>query len=328
MARPTIRDIAIRAGVSATTVSKVLNGKGSISSQTTALVERIAKELGYRRDPALAALAEHRHHKRRVTRRIVIFTIRGYNWLKRYTEIFASCRRHGDELGYEVEEIHLESLVEAGETDIGRWCAANEFEAGIILTQTWCDMPDFQVSNQVPLIQIGNTLRGLSVPRVTCDDFNDLSTAYMKLHEAGYTRIGLCLGDSDRASDKMWSAAFLTCQHRIGRSQPELWHDDKQVQPWIDDQRPQAVICCTSIAYEEIEQVNRERKPDDQVLLIRVGWREEQPDRLGILHQMDDLARIAVAQVDGMLRSGSIDRTVNILIPGRWIGTIPTPRAE
>ncbi len=46
-ARPTINDVAERAGVSRTTVSNALNGKGTIGEATIARVKRVADELGY-----------------------------------------------------------------------------------------------------------------------------------------------------------------------------------------------------------------------------------------------------------------------------------------
>lgn len=46
--RPTLRDIARITGVSAATVSYVLNGKGSVGVEVAELVRKTAKELGYR----------------------------------------------------------------------------------------------------------------------------------------------------------------------------------------------------------------------------------------------------------------------------------------
>ncbi len=53
MNRPTLKDVAQRAGVSYSTVSRVINNKGYISTQTREQVEQAVRDLGY--SPNLAA---------------------------------------------------------------------------------------------------------------------------------------------------------------------------------------------------------------------------------------------------------------------------------
>ena len=50
-ARPTVRDVAAVAGVSPTTVSHALNGKGRVDSRTRRRVEDAATRIGYRANP-------------------------------------------------------------------------------------------------------------------------------------------------------------------------------------------------------------------------------------------------------------------------------------
>lgn len=58
--RPTIHDVARHAGVSATTVSHVLNGRGRVNADTRERVNAAAEELDYRANP----LARHLRHDR------------------------------------------------------------------------------------------------------------------------------------------------------------------------------------------------------------------------------------------------------------------------
>src|SRR5215218_405246 len=58
--RPTIRDVAERAGVSIATVSRVLNDKGDVSLETRDRVLEVARSVGYSADPAARALASQR----------------------------------------------------------------------------------------------------------------------------------------------------------------------------------------------------------------------------------------------------------------------------
>ncbi len=58
--RPTIRDVAERAGVSIATVSRVLNDRADVSQETRERVREVAREVGYSADPAARALASQR----------------------------------------------------------------------------------------------------------------------------------------------------------------------------------------------------------------------------------------------------------------------------
>lgn len=54
--RPTLKDVAARAGVSAMTVSRVVNGEPGVGPETAARVERAIRELGYQRDAVASQL--------------------------------------------------------------------------------------------------------------------------------------------------------------------------------------------------------------------------------------------------------------------------------
>jgi LacI family transcriptional regulator len=58
--RPTIKDVAARAGVSIATVSRALNDKGDVSTETRARVRKVAREVGYTADPAARSLVTHK----------------------------------------------------------------------------------------------------------------------------------------------------------------------------------------------------------------------------------------------------------------------------
>lgn len=58
--RPTIHDVARRAGVSATTVSHTFSGKGVVAAATREHVREVARELGYRPDAVARGLRNSR----------------------------------------------------------------------------------------------------------------------------------------------------------------------------------------------------------------------------------------------------------------------------
>jgi LacI family transcriptional regulator, galactose operon repressor len=57
MGRPTIKDVAERAGVSIATVSRALNDKGDVSDPTRERVRKVARSVGYHPDRAARSLA-------------------------------------------------------------------------------------------------------------------------------------------------------------------------------------------------------------------------------------------------------------------------------
>jgi transcriptional regulator with XRE-family HTH domain len=58
--RPTIRDVAERAGVSIATVSRVLNDRADVSVETRERVREVARSVGYTADPAARGLVTQR----------------------------------------------------------------------------------------------------------------------------------------------------------------------------------------------------------------------------------------------------------------------------
>jgi LacI family transcriptional regulator len=60
--RPTIKEVAERAGVSIATVSRALNDKDDVSEQTRDHVREVARSVGYVADPAARSLATQRTH--------------------------------------------------------------------------------------------------------------------------------------------------------------------------------------------------------------------------------------------------------------------------
>jgi len=60
--RPTIKDVAERAGVSIATVSRALNDKSDVSGSTRERVREVARSVGYSPDPAARSLAGQKTH--------------------------------------------------------------------------------------------------------------------------------------------------------------------------------------------------------------------------------------------------------------------------
>ncbi|WP_422075006.1 LacI family DNA-binding transcriptional regulator [Tranquillimonas rosea] len=65
MSRPTVHDVARTAGVSLSTVDRVLNGRDGVRAATLERVNAAMRELGYQRDVAAANLSKRRRYRLR-----------------------------------------------------------------------------------------------------------------------------------------------------------------------------------------------------------------------------------------------------------------------
>lgn len=65
MARPTVHDVARTAGVSLSTVDRVLNGREGVRQETEKRVKAAIQQLGYERNTAAANLSRKRHYRLR-----------------------------------------------------------------------------------------------------------------------------------------------------------------------------------------------------------------------------------------------------------------------
>ena len=89
---PTIKDIALAAGVSHATVSNVLNKKGNVSSEKIRLVEAAAHALGYRIDEQASLL-------RKGSTRIVAVILPDIQ-STRYCDLYVGILRTLEQRGY------------------------------------------------------------------------------------------------------------------------------------------------------------------------------------------------------------------------------------
>ena len=108
MSRVTLKMIASKAGVSVSTVSMALRNTGTLSKKKVAYIQQLAREMGYRPNPVLAALASKRFRESASMQSTPValleFPIDGQS---EKTAIFYRnhITRCADELGYNVNVI-------------------------------------------------------------------------------------------------------------------------------------------------------------------------------------------------------------------------------
>ncbi len=191
--RPTMADVAERAGVSRTLVSFILDGKPGASDETRQRVLAIAEEIGYRPDSAARLLAQGR------SRTIgVMIDVRQLFQAELVTEIYPAA----EQLGYEVLlSANLPDRTEAAVVDslISHRCGAL-----LLLGPRAAPSDLLRLAERVPLVVAGRRLPGLQpdVPLATVrtNDAKGMRQAVDYLVDLGHRRIHHVDGGTDPGS--------------------------------------------------------------------------------------------------------------------------------
>jgi LacI family transcriptional regulator len=185
---PTLSEVAKRAGVGTTTVSRVINGVEHVEPKTLARVEQAIKELGYLPNHAARVLKGHR------TRTIgfVIPSIAD-SFFSNCAEVLQSVARSHDFL----------VIVLTTQND-----ADTERDAVNILTQHRVDgfviaPADSESENlrsllarlPVPIVALDRPVAGSAVPSVVANNFDGAQHATRHLIKHGYKRIACLTGE-------------------------------------------------------------------------------------------------------------------------------------
>lgn len=196
-ARPTIRDVAQRAGVSIATVSRVLNEKGDVRSTTRERVQTAASELGYSVDSVGRALASQR------TRLVGVFV--GDNAGHRdlslmfFGKVLAAISRRLAQHGY--EPLLLQDADAGG---------AHRFDAAVVLGVDEDDPVVLDLfEREVPVVGVDVECQGPDASFVGSDHGGGVDLALAHLRTLGHRRIGHIAGATNTLAGAQRLHAFL-----------------------------------------------------------------------------------------------------------------------
>ena len=205
--RPTMADVAARAGVSRTLVSFILDGKPGASEETSRRVLAVAEQIGYRPDSAARLLARGRSRTLGV-----MMDVHQLFQAELVTQIYPAAER----LGYDV-------LLAANLPDRAEFVAIDSLLShrcgGLILLGPTSTPHDLQATaERVPVVVVGRRLPTASTARrlatVRTDDVKGMKQAVSYLVELGHHDIyhvdgGDAPGSADRR--RAFQAAMREC---------------------------------------------------------------------------------------------------------------------
>lgn len=263
MAQVRLIDIAKKAGVSHATVSRVINGKQSASSETGQLILDVARELGYRPNHSARMLVSKREGDSSVLIELVFCGLLREN--EHVPGGFQMQVVRGIQevaLSQENVDCHLSYLQDDwGSEDLQRLERANGV---ILLGNSSRQMVEELLVRNVKVVLADHQHEGLEVHSVLSDDIIGGMLAAMYLVERGFTRLGWLGGEPDCFSYKrrldgvrlQLSKMGLTLRSEdirfAGRATPEDF--ERTMNQWLDEgDVPPAIITPTSLSVQMVQ---------------------------------------------------------------------------
>lgn len=186
--RATLTMVAHKAGVSPSTVSRILNGTAQVSEEKQALVKAVIEELGFRPDPAARSLAGGR------TMSIGVLTQ------------FIDSPYYGEALRGIEDELHKANYVPLFVS--GHWNEAEEknrlfmlqerkVDGIIVLTGKLSDETLVDMAANIPVVVTGRRLSAHNLFSIDFDNSEGASLAVRHLHALGHRRVAFISGPLD-----------------------------------------------------------------------------------------------------------------------------------
>jgi LacI family transcriptional regulator len=212
--RATIVDVARTTGVSVATVSKVVNGRYGVASETSARVMGVVHDLGYESSLVARSLR---------SRRTGVLGVRVAEFEPFSAEILKGA-------GAALRGTAYQLLAYAGASrDAGSgWerrhlarLSGSLIDGAVLVTPSVVD-----VDADIPLVAIDPHTGPVGVPSVTCDNITGASLATRHLLELGHRRIAFLTGRSDLCSSSQRYQGYVQALARAGiPADPSLVRD-------------------------------------------------------------------------------------------------------
>jgi DNA-binding LacI/PurR family transcriptional regulator len=250
-ARPTtLRDLAVKLGVSHATVSLALRNHPRISEATRERVKKLAREMNYRGNILVSALLSQVRSRRVNSGGEVIGLLLTGKSKKRVatnTEGVEAAKMRAEQTGLKAE-VFLLGERGADSASVGR-VLYNRGIRGLIIAPMPLDLLPLEFDwNTFAVVAVGYSFRQQQMHRVANGHFGGILEVYARLRAAGHERIGCVLrSNEDTRARHYWLAGALAAPQLHGGSvHPPLMLDDPpdeiKFEQWFRKERPDAII--------------------------------------------------------------------------------------
>jgi len=250
---PTLRELAALAGVSHQTVALAIRNSPRISLATRKRLQRLAKKLGYRRNPQVSAWVAYVRTKKASTDRATLAFIgllppNSAGQYEFYSEFYKGARAETDFLGYSLDFFAL-SDYEQNWSRIEKIMKARNIRGCLVFSQfrgghIAMHLDDFVV------VCLDRPDHQLPLDFVSSDHYKGMTMALENLRRLGYRRIGYYGGLNPDVEDlSRWRGAFAADMlYRKGGERIPIMELEKEfpsaqsILDWWKKYRPDAII--------------------------------------------------------------------------------------
>ncbi|MBL9216812.1 MAG: LacI family DNA-binding transcriptional regulator [Opitutaceae bacterium] len=323
--------IARRAGVSRSTVSRVLRNDPRISEATARRVREAAQQLGYRPNPLLSNLMERIRAGRDITYQGVIAVVteaadapRWYRPGSAWEGIHDGARQRAAERGYQLAYFSTRDFSPDGRrlSQILRTRGIH----GVYVTPGFAAR---RVNLDWPAFSAATTGHGLLDPalhRVCYSNYHGIQLACRRLAALGYRRLGLYLEQrNDEVTDRHYVAGFLLHLEDVPPARrihpclvPQYTREDFLA--WYRRHRPDAVISSADAVVDWARAAGL-RCPED-FGFVHLDCTAAQGEFAGIDHHGRLIGRAVVDLIIAQIHrgeSGVPRHAMTTIVEGGWI---------
>lgn len=307
--RVTIVDVARALGISKMTVSRALRGERGVATDMRERIQKLARQMGYRPDPAVSELMGRLRKSR-------IAGLEPLAWLTTYekiggwksnpgtVEMYRGAAEQAHKQGYRLEEFSCNTpgmtsrrlsniLYNQGIRGI---VLAPLFDHGSIEGFAW---------QHFATACCGHSLLSPALHRVSVDQYEVLRIAWRRLADLGYKRIGLCVSahDNERIGHR-WQAVQLVENEStpVADRVPPLITNDWQAArflSWYEQHRPDVVLSLVDV-YNWMKAAGIRVPQECGFSLLRL---DQAKGIAGVDHRFGDIGASAVSLVVGELNT-------------------------
>jgi LacI family transcriptional regulator len=327
----TTRDVAAEAGVSQSTVSRALRNDSQVSARQRERIQSIAKKLGYRPNPYVAAFTAQVRHYRRSPQGAVIACVtfdESRKMPRHVRDYLEGARQRAFQLGYSTEIFGLD---EVGHSlgRLSKVLRSRSISAVLFLSAPFqtshTDLNGFSFE-YFACAAVDPTLHFPAISRTQPDYYHAAQLALEVAAERGYRRIALTttreeinhVGDEWLGGFSAWAKQLpskhagcraLLCLDKWGR---------QKFRQWLTDHRPDALVSNNPDFFRWATEAGF-RPPD--VAHISLGANPAEPTLAGVRQNHEMVGSFAIDSIVAQIHRNEYGIPLFpklMMVPGTW----------